>query len=131
MKTTTYFTGHGSGAVPRQGSTRQSGSGGGARMTERSAPKAEPRAYAMSPEGVAQYGAAQANHVSGIEGGGKQVSGGVKSLVSGPGYNNVGPRPTTPGPGGGREVHHCGTQHGLVKDPVPQQASHRGWEPVR
>jgi hypothetical protein len=36
-----YFTGYGSGSVPRQGATRQSGSGGGARVVERNAPKAE------------------------------------------------------------------------------------------
>jgi hypothetical protein len=124
-----YFTGRGQGSVPRQGATRQSGSGGGARMTERPAPKAEPRAFAMSPEGVAQYGSAQANHVSGIEGGGKQVSGGVKSIVTGPGYMCHGPTPTQPGPGGGRSVQPHGGQgqHGEVAGP-PFQPSHKGWE---
>jgi hypothetical protein len=65
----TYFTGRGSGSVPRQGASRQSGSGGGARVVERDAHKVEPRAYAMSPAGVSQYGTAMGNHVSG--GGGK------------------------------------------------------------
>ena len=69
MKSTVYFTGHDSGQVPRQGASRQSGSGGGARVVERDAHKAEPRSYAMSPEGVSQYGTAMGNHVSG--GGGK------------------------------------------------------------
>jgi hypothetical protein len=126
-----YFTGFGSGSMPKQGATRQSGSGGGARVVERQAPKVEPRSYAMSPEGVGQYGTAQGNHVSGIEGGGKTVQGGVKSIVSGPGYMCHGPTPTTPGVGGGRTLYgQSGTQqqHG---EPAgqPFQASHRGWEP--
>jgi hypothetical protein len=118
----TYFTGYGSGQVPRQGTARQSGSGGGARVVERSAPKAEPRSYAMSPEGVSQYGAAQGNHVSGIEGGGRTVQGDVKSIVSGPGYEAKGPTPTVSGPGGGRTVHHCGTQatHGPTVGQRPE-----------
>ena len=130
MKTTVYFTGHGSGSVTRQGASRQSGSGGGARVVERSAPKVEPRSYAMSPEGVGQYGAAQGNHVSGIEGGGKTVQGGVKSIVTGPGYSCHGPTPTVPGVGGGRTVQATGSQaqHGPVAG-TPFQASHRGWEP--
>jgi hypothetical protein len=121
-----YFQGFGSGSVQCQGTTKQSGSGGGARVTERSAPKAEPRSYGMSPEGVSQYGAAHGNHV--MDHGGRQVQGGVKSMYAGPGLNNVGPRPTMAGPGGGRTVQHCGSQHGLVRDPEPQRASSRGWE---
>jgi hypothetical protein len=126
----TYFTGYGQGSAPRQGSTKQSGSGGGARVTERSAPKHEPRSFAMSPEGVGQYGTAQGNHVSGIDGGGRTVSGGVKSIVTGPGYMCHGPTPTQPGPGGGRDVMPSGGQgqHGPVAG-TPFQASHRGWEP--
>jgi hypothetical protein len=126
MKTQVYFTGMGSGSVPRQGASRQSGSGGGARVVERSAPKAEPRSYGMSPEGVAQYGTAQGNHVTGD--GGKTVQGGVKSIVGGAGYEAVGPTRSVPGPGGGRTVQHCGSQHGLVRDPEPQRSSHNGWE---
>jgi hypothetical protein len=130
MKTTTYFTGHGSGSVPRQGATRKSGSGGGARVVERSAHKVEPRAYAMSPEGVSQYGAAQGNHVSGIEGGGRTTQGGVKSMYAGPGYNNVGPTPCGEGPGAGRSVQASGGQgqHGPVAG-TPFEPSDRGWAP--
>jgi hypothetical protein len=124
-----YFTGRGMGSVPRQGDTRQSGSGGGARVTERSAPKVEPRAYGMNPAGVSQMGGAMGNHVSG--GGGRTVQGGAQSIVGGAGYEAVGPTRSVPGPGGGRDVHHCGTQHGLVRDPEPQRSSHLGWEPVR
>jgi hypothetical protein len=127
MKTNVYFTGHGSGQVPRQGSARQSGSGGGARVVERDAHKVEPRSFAMSPAGVSQYGSAMGNHVSG--GGGRTVQGGVTSVYAGPGYNNVGPTPCGEGPGAGRTVQPHGGQHGLVKDPEPQHSSHKGWEP--
>jgi hypothetical protein len=122
----TYFTGFGSGQVPRQGASRQSGSGAGARIVERSAPKVEPRSYGMSPAGVSQYGTAMGNHVSG--GGGGTVQGGVQSMVGGPGYEAKGPTPSVPGVGGGRTVQHCGSQHGLVRDPEPQRSSHAGWE---
>jgi hypothetical protein len=97
-----YFTGRGSGETPRQGASRQSGSGGGARVVERSAPKVEPKAYAMNPAGVSQYGTAQGNHVTG--GGGRTVQGGVQSMVGGAGYEAVGPTRSVPGVGGGRTV---------------------------
>ena len=126
MKTTVYFSGQGSGAIPRQGATRQSGSGGGARIVERSAPKVEPRSYGMSVEGVSQYGLAQGNHV--MDHGGRTVQGGAKSIVGGAGYEAVGPTRSVPGPGGGRQVQHCGSQHGLVRDPGPQRSSHNGRE---
>jgi hypothetical protein len=117
----TYFTGMGSGQVPRQGATRQSGSGGGARVTERQAPKVEPRAYAMNPAGVSQYGTAQGNHVTGD--GGKTVQGGVQSIVGGPGYEAVGPTRSVPGPGGGRTVMPCGSmgQHGPTVGQRPEE----------
>ena len=125
-----YFQGFGRGSMPPQGTLRQSGSGGGAMVRERPAPKQEPRSYGMSPEGVAQYGLAQGNHVGGIEGGGRQVSGGVRSIVGGPGYEAVGPTRSVPGPGGGRTLYgQCGTvqQYGEVAG-KPFQASHKGWE---
>jgi hypothetical protein len=124
----TYFTGYGSGQVPRQGAARQSGSGGGARVTERSAPKAEPRAYAMNPAGVSQYGTAQGNHAT--DSGGRILPGGVQSIVHGPGYEAKGPTPTVPGVGGGRTVMPCGTegQHGPVAG-RPFEPSDRGWAP--
>jgi hypothetical protein len=130
MKTTTYFQGYGSGQVPRQGTSRQSGSGGGARFTERAAPKAEPRARAVSVPAVSRQGTAQGTHVTG--GGGREVRGAVTtSLYAGPGYQGgpVGPRPTVEGPGGGRTVMPCGTegQHGPAAG-QPFQPSHRGWE---
>jgi hypothetical protein len=77
MKTTTYFTGYGSGQVPRLGATRQSGSGGGARVTERQAHKVEPRAHAMSPASVSQLGGHRGDHATGS---GKVLPGGGKSL---------------------------------------------------
>jgi hypothetical protein len=125
----TYFTGYGSGQVPRQGASRQSGSGGGARIVERQAPKVEPRSYAMSPEGVSQYGTAMGNHVTG--GGGRTVQGGVKSIVTGPGYMCDGPTVTVPGVGGGRTLYgQSGTQqqHGEAAG-RPFEPSMRGWEP--
>jgi hypothetical protein len=129
MKSTVYFTGHGSGATPRQGATRQSGSGGGARVVERNAHKVEPRSFAMSPEGVSQYGTALGNHATEV---GRVLPGGGRSLYAGPGYNNVGPTPCGEGPGAGRTVQPSGGQgqHGPVAG-TPFQASHKGWEPVR
>jgi hypothetical protein len=97
-----YFQGYGSGQVPRQGTARQSGSGGGARFTERSAPKAEPRPYAMSPAAVSQMGGHRGDHAT--DSGGKILPGGGKSLVGGAGYEAKGPTPTVPGVGGGRTV---------------------------
>jgi hypothetical protein len=129
MKTTTYFQGYGSGSPPSPGATRQSGSGGGARVTERSAPKVEPRPYAMSPAAASQLGGHIGTHV--MDGGGKEVRGGAQSLVTGPGLMCHGPTVTQPGPGGGRTLYgQSGTQqqHGEVAG-RPFQASHRGWEP--
>jgi hypothetical protein len=121
-----YFQGFGRGSMPSQGTLRQSGSGGGAMVRERPAPKQEPRSYGMNPGGVSQLGSAMGNHVTG--GGGRTVQGGVQSMVGGAGYEAVGPTRSVPGPGGGRQVQHCGSQHGLVRDPEPQRSSHNGWE---
>jgi hypothetical protein len=122
-----YFQGYGSGSVPRQGASRQSGSGGGARVVERDAHKAEPRAYAMSPAGASQLGGHMGNHATES---GKMLPGGGKSLYAGAGYNNLGPTPTVAGPGGGRDIHPCGSmgQHGPVAG-TPFQPSDRGWAP--
>jgi hypothetical protein len=118
-----YFKGYSGGG---NSAGRQSGSGGAARVVERSAPKQEPRAHAKSVEAVSRYGTAQGNHAT--DSGGRILPGGGSSLYAGPGLNNVGPRPTVAGPGGGRNVQHCGSQHGLVRDPEPQRSSHHGWE---
>jgi hypothetical protein len=123
-----YFQGYGRGSMPPQGTLRQSGSGGGAKVRERPAPKQEPRSYGMNVEGVAQYGNAQGNHVTGD--GGKTVQGGVRSIVGGAGYEAVGPTKSVPGPGGGRTLYgQCGTvhQYGEVAG-TPFQPSHKGWE---
>jgi hypothetical protein len=124
-----YFQGYGRGSMPPQGTLRQSGSGGGAMVRERPAPKHEPRAFAMNPEGVSQYGAAHGTHITG--GGGREVQGGVKSIVTGPGYMCHGPTPTQPGVGGGRTLYgQSGTQqqHGEAAG-RPFEPSMRGWEP--
>jgi hypothetical protein len=125
-----YFTGFGSGSVPRQGATRQSGSGGGARVVERNAPKAEPRPYAMNPGAVSQLGGHVGNHAT--DSGGRMLKGAAQSLVEGPGLTCHGPTVTVPGVGGGRTLYgQSGSQqqHGEVAG-TPFQASHRGWEPV-
>jgi hypothetical protein len=129
MKSTVYFTGQGSGSVPRQGATHQSGSGGGARVTERSAPKVEPRAYAVSPAAASQIGRSLGTHVTG--GGGREVRGAATSLVTGPGLMCHGPTVTVPGVGGGRTLYgQSGTQHQHGEAAGrPFQASHLGWEP--
>jgi hypothetical protein len=79
----------------------------------------------VSPAGVSQLGGHMGDHATGS---GKILPGGGRSLYAGPGLNNVGPTPTVPGVGGGRTVQHCGSQHGLVKNPEPQRSSHAGWE---
>jgi hypothetical protein len=121
-----YFTGY-SGTGHRPG-----GGMGSNKVVERSAPKQEPRAHAVSVEAVSRYGTAQGNHAT--DSGGRILPGGGRSLYAGPGYQGgpVGPRPTAEGPGGGREIQHCGSQgqHGPVAG-TPFQASHKGWEPVR
>src|SRR5262249_33797598 len=113
--------GHGSGSVPTQGATRQSGRGGGAKVTERDAYKAEPRSYAANVGGVSQLGGHVGTHVTG--GGGREVHGAAEALVDGPGYAAKGPRPCVVGVGGGRDVHHCGTQamHGPAAGQRPEE----------
>jgi hypothetical protein len=129
MKTNVYFQGYGSGAAPRQGATRQSGSGGGARVTDRTAHKVEPRAYAANPAAVSQMGTALGNHAYNTKG--APLKGAAQSLVTSPGLMCDGPTPTVPGVGGGRTLYgQSGTQH-MHGEPAgqPFQASHRGWEP--
>jgi hypothetical protein len=106
-----YFTGY-SGGGHRPGGGISSN-----KVVERQAPKQEPRAHAISVEAVSRYGAAQGTHV--MDRGGREVRGAVAtSLVSGPGYAGgpVGPTKWESGPGGGRDVQHCGSQgqHGEV-----------------
>jgi hypothetical protein len=119
-----YFTGRSMGPSGH----KPGGGYGSNKVVERSAPKVEPRARAVSPAAVSQLGGALGDHATEV---GRVLPGGGSSLYAGPGLNNVGPRPTAEGPGGGRDVQHCGSQHGLVRDPEPQRSSHLGWEPRR
>jgi hypothetical protein len=116
-----YFTGY------QGGGHRPGGGIASNKVVERSAPKAEPRAHAISVEAVSRYGTAQGNHV--MDRGGRELPVPSGKLVHGPGYEAKGPTPTVPGVGGGRTVQHCGSQsqHGPVAG-TPFQASHRGWE---
>jgi hypothetical protein len=120
----TYFRGQSLGG---NSAGRQSGSGGAARVVERTAHKQEPRARAVSPAAVSQMGGHRGDHATES---GKMLPGGGKSLYARPGLNNVGPTPCGEGPGAGRTVMPSGTvgQHGPVAG-QPFQASHRGWEP--
>jgi hypothetical protein len=120
----TYFTGRSMAGGNSAG--RQSGSGGAARVVERSAPKVEPRAMAVDVGALSRYGTAHGTHV--MDRGGRELPVPSGQMMHGPGFEAKGPRPTVAGPGGGRTVEYCGSQHGLVRDPVPQQSSHRGWE---
>jgi hypothetical protein len=122
----TYFRGQSLGG---NSAGRQSGSGGGARFVERSAPKAEPRARAVSPAAVSQLGVHQGNHAT--DSGGRVLRGGAQSLVTGPGLMCHGPTVTVPGVGGGRTLYgQSGTQHQHGEAAgQPFQASHKGWEP--
>jgi hypothetical protein len=122
-----YFTGRGQGSMPPQGTLRQSGSGGGAMVRDRPAPKQEPRAYGMNPGGVSQLGGHYGTHV--MDRGGKEVQGGAQSIVGGAGYEAVGPTKSVPGPGGGRTLYgQCGTvqQYGPPAG-KPFQPSDKGW----
>jgi hypothetical protein len=116
-----YFTGY-SGGGHRPGGGIASN-----KVVERNAPKQEPRARAVSPAAVSQMGSAMGNHATEV---GRVLPGGGSSLYAGPGLNNVGPRPTVAGPGGGRDVQHCGSQsqHGPVAG-QPFEPSDRGWAP--
>jgi hypothetical protein len=85
-------------------------SGGGItsnKLVQSKAPKIEPRSKAMSPETVAQLGAATAFQKKPLEmGPGLQGPvGPTNNLVNGP-------------KGQGRNVHHCGSQ-GLQGSPAP------------
>src|SRR6516162_8303517 len=114
-----YFTGY-SGGGHRPGGGIASN-----KVVERSAPKQEPRARAVDVGAVSRQGTAQGNHATGS---GKILPGGGSSLYAGPGYSNVGPRPTQEGPGGGRTVMHCGSQdmHGAPAG-RPFEPSDKGW----
>jgi hypothetical protein len=94
---------------------------------ERSAPKQEPRARAVSPAAVSQIGGHRGDHA--MESG-KVLPGGGKSLYAGAGLNNVGPTPCGQGPGAGRTVMPSGTvgQHGPVAG-RPFEPSDKGWSP--
>jgi hypothetical protein len=98
-----YFTGY------QGGGHRPGGGIASNKVVERSAPKQEPRARAVNPGAVSQLGGHMGNHA--MESG-KVLKGAAQSLYAGPGYAGgpVGPRPTTAGPGGGRDVQHCGSQ---------------------
>jgi hypothetical protein len=117
-----YFTGYSGGGH------RPGGGMGSNKVVERSAPKQEPRAHAMSVEAVSRYGTAQGTHV--MDRGGRELPMPSRTLVEGPGYEAKGPTPTVPGVGGGRTVQHCGSQsqHGPVAG-TPFEPSDRGWAP--
>ena len=92
----TYFRGQSLGG---NSAGRQSGSGGAARVVERTAHEQEPRARAVSPAAVSQMGGHRGDHATES---GKMLPGGGKSLYARPGLNNVGPTPCGEGPGAGR-----------------------------
>jgi hypothetical protein len=114
----TYFRGQ------SLGGHKPGGGMGSNKVVERSAPKAEPRARAVNPGAAGQLGQHMGNHATES---GKVLKGAAQSLYAGPGLNNVGPRPTVEGPGGGRDVHHCGSQatHGETvgerPEPTPKE----------
>jgi hypothetical protein len=125
----TYFQGYGRGSMPPQGTLRQSGSGGGAMVRERPAPKQEPRSFAMSPAAASQLGGHMGNHAYNTKG--APLKGAAQSLVTGPGLMCDGPTVTQPGPGGGRTLYGQSgtqTQHGEAAG-RPFEPSSRGWEP--
>jgi hypothetical protein len=121
----TYFRGQSMGG---NSAGRQSGSGGAARVVERSAPKVEPKAMAVDVAALSRYGTAQGTHV--MDRGGKELPVPSGQLMHGPGYEAKGPTPSVPGVGGGRTVQHCGSQsqHGPVAG-RPFEPSDRGWAP--
>jgi len=59
--------------------------------------KVEPKAHAISPKGVSQIGTAVDPKA-------------VEAVNKGAGYHGPTHQPQRPGPGGGRTVHHCGSQ---------------------
>jgi hypothetical protein len=106
----------------KQVTPRQSIGRGGAYISDRSAPKVEPRAKAMNPAGVSQLGTALGNHATTSNG--KVLKGAAVPLERGPGYEAKGPRPmSATGPGAGRDVHKSGSQgaHGSNPGEKPGQ----------
>jgi hypothetical protein len=100
--------------------TKQSGSGGGARITESWNPKVEPRARAVPPAAAAHLGIALGNHATG-DGYHGVLKGAAVPMYSGPGFEAKGPTPCGVGPGAGRQVHSTGAQgqHGQVAGAAP------------
>jgi len=103
---------------------RRSGTGSGGGIGSRpvkhvTAPKVEPRAHAMNPGGVAQFGQSQGAHVTGK----RESSYRGDPLRAGRGYQNpVGPASMAlSDPGAGRTIFHCGSQdqHGSGGPPKP------------
>jgi hypothetical protein len=96
------------------------GGGAGSNKVVRSTNyKTEPKPKAINPAAVNRLGAMHGKHV--MESGGR-VQGAPVKLEAGKGYSTpVGPTVATPGPGGGRQVSHCGSQgqHGPVAGQRP------------
>ena len=78
-----------------------------------------PGAQAVNKRWVSQIGQSMGNHVSGIEGGGRELRG-VRAdpykgaSFHGPGQGNAIAAATVCGPGGSRTVYKTGAQHGLT-----------------
>lgn len=59
--------------------------------------KTQPKPHAINPAAVSQIGTAVDPKA-------------VERMSAGRGYKGASPVPQSPGPGGGRTIHHCGSQ---------------------
>jgi hypothetical protein len=112
--------------MKQEESTMRANAGGGhgsRQIKNSSAPKVEPKPYAMSPAASEQLWTSLGNHATVQQTKGVLPGAGVP-LKSGPGYSAKGPTPTVAGPGGGRTVHKSGSQamHGAGAGERPARA---------
>jgi hypothetical protein len=103
---------------------QRSNAGGGARskqVVRTSNPKTEPVPRKVSVPAVSQIGSSLGNHATDGRGP-MRKQGAAETLIAGKGYATpVGPTVATPGVGGGRTIHHCGSQsqHGPASGQRP------------
>jgi hypothetical protein len=83
--------------------------------------KQEPVPRKVSVPAVSQIGSSMGNHATHPQGA-MRKQGAAENLIAGKGYSTpVGPTVAECKPGGGRTIHHCGTQstHGPVSGQMP------------
>jgi hypothetical protein len=101
---------------------RSAGGGPNSKQVVRTSnPKTEPVPRKVSVPAVSQIGSSMGNHATHPQGP-MRKQGAAETLIAGKGYSPPkGPTEAECKPGGGRTIHHCGTQsmHGPVAGQMP------------